>query len=193
MEGIINPIVDLLKIYAFQGGIAGIVVGAFLFLGLVYLYKNPSSGSGPDGNFRLFLILFFVLGVLALFSGIYGITNWKTISGSRLADKPWAVQLETDDTFEDAAKNEKRFEQLFKDLVIVATRETGSGKPRFYLFNLYSNELDADSGTETAHREWQRLKYPEEYKDSASTKDLKQLCKTFDAAEDGSYFRCNNE
>lgn len=185
MEGIIGPIVDLFKAYVYQGGVSGIVISAFALIVLALIVYNR--------KFNLAIVLLFVLCILVLLGSIYSTANWKQISGSRVSDKHWAVQLETDDTIEDALNNKERFESLFKDLVIVLARDTETRKVRFYLFNLYETKMAADNGTDTAHREWQTLKYPAEYKDSASTKDLNQACKNFEASEDGRYFLCNNE
>ena len=201
IESIVTSIVDLLKTYAFQGGIAGIVVGAFLFFGLAYLlvllyreWKGVDSLNTAQGIIRLFLLLFFALGVIAmLLFSINGVTNWKSISASRLTDKHWAVQLETDDSIEDALKNKKRFQDYFKDIVVMEKRDPESKKTNFYLFNLYSDELDADNGTETAHREYEKLGYGPDVRNSASTKDLSRLCKQFEASEDGTFYRCKNE
>lgn len=185
MEGIIDPIVDLFKTYVYQGGVSGIVISAFALIVLALIVYNRKSNLG--------IILLFVLCILVLLGSVYSTANWKQISGSRLSDKHWAVQLETDDTIEDALKNKERFEPYFKDLAIMLARDAETGKARFYLFNLYATKMDADNGAETAHREWQALKYPKEYQDSASTEDLNQQCKNIEASEDGRYFICNNE
>lgn len=187
MEGIINPIVDLFKTYVYQGGVSGIVISAFVLVILALIvYKR-------EFNLNLVIILLFVLCILVLLGSIYSTANWKKISGSRVSDKHWAVQLETDDTIEEALLNKERFEPYFKDLVIMLARDDDTNKARFYLFNLYASKMDADNGMETARREWQKLKYPELYKDSAATKDLNQKCKKIEASEDGRYFLCNNE
>lgn len=189
MEKIINPIVDLLKTYAFQGGIAGIAIGAFLLFGLVYLYRNPKR----ERVLKLYLILFALVCAFAIACSIYGVQNWKQISGSRLTDRQWAVQLETDDTFEEADGNKKRFKSLYHNLVIFLNRSADSDKTRFHLFNLYSTKEEADNGTQVAHEKWRELGYDEEYKDSASTKDLNEFCRKFVASDDGKFFICSNE
>ncbi len=194
METIIKGLVDLLKTYAFQGGIAGIAIGAFLLFGLVYLYlKRNEVITIAYGLIGIFMILFFMLCIAAMIlaSG-YGISNWKQISADRLKDKPWAVQLETDDTIQDALKNKKRFQPEFKDLVIVLRNDKETKKSSFYLFNLYFTEVEADNGTELAHREWQKFGYGEPYKNSAGTKNLYDLCNGFSLSEDGKYYICNN-
>mgnify|MGYP001459999900 CR=1 FL=1 len=189
MEGIINQVIDLLKTYAFQGGIGGIAIGAFLLFGLVYLYKHPEK----EKVLKLFVILFALISVIAMTFGFYGVSNWKQISANRVSNKDWAVQLQTDNTIEDVLEHKELFEPLFKDLIIVLARDPETSKARFYLFNLYSNRLDADNGVSLAHREWERFGYLEKYKDTAIRTDLKQLCKVIEPSEDGRYFLCNND
>ncbi len=191
----INGLFDLLKYYATVGGVFGIVIGAFVLFGLIFLLsrnKNPSTKT--DEIIKLFLILFFILSALTtLMFGIYGVKNSNSLKASRLLDKQWAVQLETDDSLKEAQQNIKRFQPDFSDLIVLQKRENNGTQPKFYLFNIYADEMDADVGTNLAHKEWQRFGYDEEFKDSASTKNLTDLCKEFEFVSESNFYKCKNE
>ena len=186
MEGLF----DLLKYYAFEGGIAGIVIGAFLLFGIYLLNKNSRKG---NATVNLFMILFFLLGALAIGFGSYGAINSRSIRASRIADKNWSVQLQSDNTPKDALEHKEIFQTDFRDLVVILRTDVEAKTSRFYLFNLYFSKQEADNGTALARREWRKFDYEEKYKDSAETVNLKDLCKSFLLSEDGKYFICSNE
>jgi len=181
---------DLLKYYAFEGGIAGIVIGAFLLFGIYLLNKNLRK---TNATVIVFMFLFFLLGALAIGIGSYGAIKSGNIRASRIADKNWAVQLQTDNTLKDALEHKEIFQTYFKDLVVILRSDIEAKTSRFYLFNLYFSKPEADNGKALAHQEWQKLGYEEIYKDSAETVNLKDLCKSFLPSEDGRYFICSNE
>lgn len=190
-----NGLFDLLKYYATTGGVLGIALGAFALFGSVFLLirsKNPDTNA--DKIIKLFLILFFMLSALSiLITGIYGVKNSASLKASRLLDKQWAVQLETDDSLKEAEQNLKRFQPDFSNLIILQKREDNGTRTRFYLFNLYADEMDANVGTNLAHQEYKKFGYPEEFKDSASTKNLTDLCKEFEYVAESNFYKCKNE
>jgi hypothetical protein len=195
MENIMTGLFDLLKYYAQIGGILGICIGAFMFVGLAILYfSKENKHTKVYELIRLFLILFFILSALSIFlTGIYGVKNSASIKASRLLDKQWAVQLETDDSLKDAQQNKKRFQPDFSDLIILQKRENNGTEPKFYTFNLYADDMDADAGKNLAHKDWQRFGYGEDVKNSASTKNLTDLCKEFEFVAESNFYKCKNE
>ena len=190
MENILSGLFDLLKYWAFEGGITGIIIGAILLFGMYLISKVPNVS---DSTLRLFMILLFLSGVLFIILGFYGTYNWKSLKASRLLDKPWVVQLETDDTLKAAQEHKKRFQPDFSDLVILQKREDSGTETKFYIFNLYKDDMDANVGKNLAHTEYKKFGYPEGFKDSASTKNLTDLCKEFEFVAESNFYKCKNE